>query len=224
MTTLAGKSTSRVELHVPRYGSPWASGKLVVGAVPLGKVSLVVADLTFALTIPEGRAGFDEPDHWHWTAIGGAGWDTPLPKALAWQTDAPAGVRLMTVLGALAKACGETIKPPADVSLGAAWSRPASTRARPLTGRDVLASLIRAGVLPPYWVDATGLTRFDARPGGTVTTDAQASPGNAARGVRRLQLGTSVAGFLPGRTYQGIEIGRLVVHETGSALAVEIWP
>ncbi len=224
MSTLRTQRVSRSLLSVPYHGSARADVLLEGGAVPaIGPAMLTLADLAMTGTII--RADFDAPDLPRAVWVNGAAWELALPRR---SYQSAAGVRLSTVLRDLL----------ADVATAAALAGyPAETFAatppdRPLekwylrrggvTGRDVLIGLLRAGYAPPWWIDASGATRFDARPSGAATARADVMRRNAEVGVRAFGL-DSPASFLPGTSLEGVPTRRLIVREAASALTAEAW-
>lgn len=221
MSNLDGAAVTRVSLTLP-YGGTWSADVTIEAgkAGPSGKCSLTVGDLTLAGSVIRGGVS-DGTSTWRGWIEGGAGWAADL-RARSYQSDAPGGVRLATVLLDLATECGETLALPADVPIGAAYVRPGSTPLRPYTGRDALTALVARGLLARWWVDVDGTTRTTARAGGSAVATAVLSR-DLSRGSRKLGAVASVKALLPGVSVDGGAIRRLYVTETAGALTAEAW-
>ncbi len=215
MSNLSGLLVSRVELHVPKFGS-WRADVTIAGGVeaPTGDVLLTVGDLELHGTVQ--RSGLDGPGKPRATVIGGAGWEDVLAAPMSYQSDA--GVRLSTILRDLSTRAGEPIEQPTDRTIAERFAAPAGTR-----HRDVLAALQRGGYVPAWRVDPDGVTRFGARAGATVTARADEMRRDAALGIVTLGI-DSPASFLPGGVLQdGSVIERIVVRETAGKLEADAW-
>jgi hypothetical protein len=150
---------------------------------------------------------------------GGYGWRTPLP-APGGIFQSSSGVRLTTVLAALAGAAGETYAAPAEVKIGPSYGWDAGTR-----GRVVLADLVSRGAIPLWRHDPiTGSTLFSPWPT-RPPADSHGVVGDRALawGVRHVKVAGSVAAWLPGATVQGVKIARLVIRERDSETSLEAW-
>ncbi len=224
MSDLAGQRLKKVELHRPRWGAAWARVSTELGAVPGGPATLTVGDLALKGTVIGDRSGEDAPSSWSGIWVNGAAWDTVLPARPAYQSDA--GVRLKTVLKDLAADCGgPAIVQPTDAALGAFWARPRRNGDRSLrTGRDELAALVRGGYVPaPWWADDLDVTRFGGRTTGEIAAASRVTARDPVQGMRFLGV-DSVAAFVPGGTFEGARIGRVVIREAdGDGFTVETW-
>ncbi len=221
MSNLGKERIQRVELQYARTGTAWARVSTVANAVPAGPALLTVGDLVLAGTVLPGRGGEDSPSSWTGIWVNGAGWDTVLPQRAPYQNDS--GVRLKSVLTDLATDCGVSVTLPTDAPMGTHWSRATHAgNGTPRTGRDELAILVRRGYLPTWYVDAAGITRFTLRTSGAVTAAARVLDRTLTRG-RRLIGTESVAAFVPGGTFEGVIIDRVIVREDGGKLTVETW-
>jgi hypothetical protein len=213
-----------VELHWPRWGTAWARVSTQVDPVAAGPAVLTIGDLVLAGTVLADREGESAPAAWSGLWVNGAGWDTVLPVRDAYQSDD--GVRLKTVLTDLAKDCGAlVIVQPTDASLGAYWTRPKlNADRRPRTGRDELNDLTARRYVPAsWWVDFENVTRWGGRTSGAVGVAARVMGRDLARGVRHLGV-DSPASFVPGGTFEGARIGRVVIREQDDAgFTVETW-
>lgn len=214
MSSLGAQPISSVTLHMPRYGSWRAEVICTQGDLPSGRVTLTVADLKLHGTVD--AAAFDAPGKPRIVVVGGLGWSLPLGAPLSFASDA--GVRLRSILRALASRSGEPIEEPADATLDKHWM----SRGGDIRIRDVLSALRTSGALSPWRVDADGVTRFGARVGSQATARATEMRHN---GVSSRLLGVdSVASFRPGDLLQdGMIIARTVVRETSGSLTAEVW-
>jgi hypothetical protein len=220
MSTLGASTVSRSRLTIPFYGTAFADVVPETGGPPAvgAKLTLTLAGLAAAMTVT--RSGTDSPDSPHVTLVSGAGWDKPL-RARSYQADG--GVKLSTILRDLATDTGEQFAAlPPDRVVGTAYFRPANSIAAPSTGRMALSALWRRGLVPPWWVDGPGLTRFDARPSGAATGRADVMRRDASVGLRVVGV-DAPAGFLPGTSIEGVITRRLVVREAAHGLTLEAW-
>jgi len=223
VSTLGKERVRRAELHYPRHGKAWARIETVQNAVPAGPAVLTLGNLALVGTVLADRSGDNAPSSWVGIWESGAGWDTPLPSTRPpYQIDA--GVRLKSILTDLAIDCGNLpIALPVDAVIGAHWCRSlrgADRRAR--TGRDELNLLVRRGYVPAWWVDPLGVTRFTVRTSGPVTATARVLSRDRTVGRRVLGVESPVA-FVPGGTFEGAIIDRVVVREEDGELTLETW-
>lgn len=222
MSSLDDTRIHTLTASFPRWGSWRAQAVLEHGPAPAegARVDIDLAGLACVGTVE--ATGLDRPDRPHVTVRGGLGWETalPTPPRLSWFSDG--GVPLRTVLSALAAGAGEPVELPGDRILSNHYTTAAGRPGEPARYRHALAALVREGAILGWWVGPDGVTRFTARPGGDVA--ARATPMPARRDVRLRVFGVdSPATFLPGRSVDGIEIGRLVVVQTPNSLTVECW-
>ncbi len=219
MATANGRRITNLQLQIPPAGGWTLTARLQDGA-PLapGPLVLIVGDLTLHGTTPAGRGGLDSPAQPSVVAYGGAGWRLPLP-APGGAFASPGGVRLSTVLDALAAGAGEAYDAPAEGKLGPAYGWDEGTR-----GSVVLAELVRRRAVPSWRVAANGRTRFDPWPS-LPAADAHGTveDRDLARGVRHVALSGSVAAWLPGATVQGVRIARVTISERDSETKVSAW-
>jgi hypothetical protein len=224
MSLVGSQRLAAVELHWPYYGGAWARVSTEVGAVPAGPARLTIGDLVLPGAILPDRAGINAPSAWSGIWAMGSGWDTVLPPRASYQSDD--GVRLKTVLSDLARECGNLpIALPADIAVGTYWSRPLTGGdRRPWTGKHELAALARGRHVPtPYWIDSLGVTKFGARPTGTIRAAARVTKRDLTRGMRLLGVDSPLA-FAPGLSFEGEVIYRMVVREKGGgSVTVETW-
>lgn len=222
MSTLGGVSTNRVELTIPPAGDWRADVVLESGTLPTvgAPTTLVIGDLTM-LGVVEAAA-FDAPDRPHVVVTGAPGWDALVVAPISFQSDA--GVRLSTVLAALSAAAGQPYSPPpVDVVVGNYFELIASRPSEPVRYRDALSSLARAGVLAAWRVDPDGVTRFGARPGLDATVRATVLRQSASAALTVVGVDAPAA-FLPGNTFGGVPISKLVLtDEGGGKLEAQIW-
>ena len=223
MTTLGKERLSRVELVWQRYGTSWARCSTELGAVPAGPASLTIGDLTLQGVVVAGRIGETAPSSWSGIWVNGAAWDTVLKVRPTYQNDD--GVRLKTVLKDLALDCGGApLVQPADLSVGPFWTRPKFNADKSRrTGRDELNAIVSARAMAPWWVDVAGITRSSARTLGEVAAISRVTARDLTIGMRRASV-DSPAAFVPGSTFEGARIGRVIVRESdGQGFTVETW-
>lgn len=222
MSTIGGQRISTHSLTFPEWGQWRLDAVLEGGALPSGVVSCTIVDLDLTGTVES--AGYDAPDRPHVVVVGGLGWDAEIPTPpnprLSFQSDA--GVRLSSVLAALARGAGETVEQPDDVTIGLHYACVSSHSGGPVRYRDALEELVTAGNVEGWRVDPDGTTHFAAREGVEVTARhtelrRRADVGLVVYGV------DDVTAFLPGNLIDGVPIARLVVRETPSDLTIEAW-
>lgn len=190
------------------------------GALPSGAATVDLPGLALAGRVL--RAGFDLPQRPVVVVIGGLGWNAPIAGGPILSYSSDVGVRLSAVLRDLAAAAGEPIVQPADQTLGLHYALLAATSGAPRRYREALTDLLRAGVVPGWYVDPAGVTRFAARDASPVTARATPQPARADVGLRVFGI-DEPAEFLPGREIDGVAIERSVIHETPDNLTVECW-
>jgi len=214
MITLAGRSIRSLSLSMPYTGVASADIELVDPvALPLGRASLVVGDLTLQGTITDGgRVGGE--GRYSWLA-GAGGWR----KDIAPRGEGASQVRISTVLKAVAEAAGETIViGVADVPIGIPGSGGYARFAGP--AYDVF-NLLKI----PWYVDASGLTQIAARPAGVAPTTGTLAEVRQEDNIFVVEPpDLKIAGYLPGRTYLGKQIALLQIdaHE-GSPLRLTLY-
>jgi hypothetical protein len=194
----------------------------------VGPAVLTVGDLILQGTVVDGRAGEEAPSAWSGIWVTGAAWDTVLKVRPTYQNDE--GVRLKTVLKDLGTDCGITMPQtllagaPPDLSVGPFWTRPKFNADKSRrTGRNELNALVSARAMPPWWIDALGNTRFATRTTGEVAAVSRVTGRDITIGMRRASV-DSPASFVPGGTFDGARIGRVVVRESdGKGFTVETW-
>lgn len=228
MSTLGGERVLEVHLlQVPHDGGWYLDVSLDSTTLPdVGASTMfTVGDLSLVGTVTS--AAFD--DHAGAGARprvmveGGAGWSKKLARQGGYAS--AGGTRLSTVLRDLADLAKEPYDAPAvDAVLPAGYGWPASTPAEPITGRHVLADLVKRGAIPTWRVAPTGRTRFDAwSASGAADDSGRVTDRNLARGRRTVGLDTRVTAFLPGGTLEGVTISRLRLTETGSQLTALVY-
>jgi hypothetical protein len=218
VSTLAGLPLEHVEIAMSTYGSWRADAVMTSGEAPTGPAVLIVGDLELHGTVFAG--GLDGPGQPHAVVVGGPGWANELARPLSYRSDA--GVRLATVLRDLSIAAAEPIEQPADGPIGPHFAVPASSSRGRVRLSDVLGTLHRRGYVALWRVDPDGTTRFGARAPSEATGRAVEVERNAAVGMRRLGV-DNPASFLPGATFEGEPIRRLVVRERNDAREALIW-
>lgn len=221
MSFLASQRIQKVALHVPP-GSAWADVETESGAVAPGPATLMVGNVALIGTVLPGQSGENGPSSWAGRWINGAAWLTVLPPRPPYQNDG--GVRLSTVLDALAKDCGAVIvKPSSDPFIGPFWTRAlVNADGSRRTGRDELAALVRGRFVEPWWVDPLNVTHFGTRPGIPIVAAHRILSRDLAHGLRTIGTESPLA-FMPGNIVEGQTIARSIIREVQSNLIVETW-
>lgn len=218
MAYLGPRRLMSLELDVPPSGGWMLRGHLDTGDPPApGAATVSIGDLVMPGQILPNRGGTDSPDHPAVVVAGGYGWRTVLPMG---SHGSPNGVRLSTVLAALAGLCGEAFTTPPEVKLPASYGWTAGTR-----GRQVLADLVSRGALPWWRVDpATGGTVFAPWPArGAADAFGVIEDRDLASGARMVALSASIAAWLPGGTVQGAPIARVQFREHDGETRCTTW-
>jgi hypothetical protein len=218
MAFLGMRSLMDLELDIPPGGEWMLRGHLESGAPPVaGPVTVTVGDLVLVGRVLADRGGLDAPDFPAVVVAGGYGWRTVLPMGAF---ESPGGVRLSTVLGALADLCGETYRVPPELKLPSSYGWTAGTR-----GRQVLAELVSRGALPWWRVDlASARTVFAPWPTlGAADAHGVIEDRDLAEGARYVALSGSVAAWLPGATVQGATIARVQFRERDGETRATVW-
>jgi len=235
VSALGSFRISRLQLSIGLTGSWRAEVWCDEGIVPVGPSVLAVGDLTFKGTTI--RAGNDAPDAPHVVHVGAPGWDREVAKsttsidgvtvtsttaAISYHLDGD--VRLSTVLRDLARRAGESIELPAtDVPIGKHWVALASREGEKLYLRDALAALSKGRYVKPWRADPDGVTRFGERTGGTVdVAKVNVIKRDSATGLAIIGADT-FASVLPGASFDGATITRLVITERPGNLQAEVW-
>jgi len=218
MSTLGGVQLLKYELRLPKYGSWRLDAVSTEGDLLSGMVECVIVGLT--LTGKVKRSDFDVPDRPHTVVWGGLGWHSKITSPIAMQSDS--GVKLSSVLIALARGANETIEQPADATIGSHYECLASRPGEPVTFADALNDLARSGYCKPWRVDPDGVTRFGERSAVAVTSRATVMRVNAGVGVTTYGI-DDPAQFLPGNTIDGIAIERAEVKELRGKLTARVF-
>lgn len=198
-TTLNNLPCAEVELHVPRYGAPWARAELTGDATFTDgqRVTLAVAGLTVSATVVDvgSRGGVTTVE-----MVGGAGgWFREVSASKGYRNDA--GVSGANVAKDLASLVGETLANPEALAraMGAHFVRGMGQAAGALL--SALGSLPEGSARIPWRVDLDGVTRLGERP---------QRPSPTADIIDRDALGAWVAfaeedaaPLLPGTTIEG---------------------
>jgi hypothetical protein len=206
------------KLHIPSAGAWRADLLLDHGDPPTGAATVTIGDLVLVGTVL--RSGLDAADRPHCTVIGGRGWFASVSAPRAFQSTA--GVRLGTVLAALASGAGQTIVQPADRTIGEYYELQASRPGEPVTYADALNDLARTGACPPWRVDPDGVTRFGPRQAQAVTGRATLLRSDRGTGFATYGL-DAPATWLPGHTVDGVAIDRIDICENAGKLEADVW-
>lgn len=224
MSALDDRRTILTTATFPEYGQWYVNTTLESGDAPTvgDLVTLTIADITAIGTV--ATSGLDEPELPHVSVVGGIGWSAEVSRTALLTFQSAGGVRLSTVLNALAKFAGETIELPSDVTIGSHYACDASRAGQPALYRDALTDLVREGWIAGWHVGIDGVTRFVPRTETDLSPLVRATPfpGKAHVGLR--VFGVDEPGqFMPGVSVEGVRVGRLVVCERPDDLRVECW-
>ena len=161
--SVAGLQIVGGELLIPLIGA-WTADLHLAGAgeIPSGPVSVVIGNLTLSGSV------------YRWATYGGQTRARLVGGAGGWRTSiaaqgygSNAGIQLSLILGDAAAACGETIDVPASVSVGNGYARMAFASS---VAGDVLWQALSQGLIPGWYVDATGTTQATSWPATTIAT------------------------------------------------------
>jgi hypothetical protein len=231
MALLGSRRVTDLELTLPPAGGWLGTLHLDSGEPPSpGPTVLTIGDLALTCAILPGRGGADSPAHPAVVVAGGAGWRTPLPAPGA-SLVSPTGVRLSTILAALAGVSHELYDAPPEVIVSPAvggtpgtYGWDASTPRRPVRCRAILADLVERGALPTWRVQPNGRTSFAPWPAlGPADRFGVVEGRGLAFGGRTVALATTVSPWLPGATVQGVTIARVTYREQGGELRATVW-
>lgn len=218
MSTLGTQHITKLAVLIPGSGGWHTEVELEGGAVPSGAVVLTIGNLVLNGDVL--RAKEDNPGKPRAVVVGGIGWQNLITSPLSFQSDA--GIRLSTVLDALATGAGQKIEQPAEQTIGTYYECVASRPGEPVRWADALADLAQAGYVAPWRVDPDGVTRFGARPATAVT--ARATELRSDSSVGRTTYGVDApAEFLPGHTVGGVPIARTEIREVAGKLEVDVY-
>lgn len=204
--TLNGQRVLRARANVPAWGVPWFAVETGGDAAISGAATLVLDDVTFKGTVITG--GTNETRARHIIAGGGGGWGKTVRRE-AYANDL--GVKYSTILGDVARECGETM---GTIPTGTAG--PAFVRAEGPASR-VLDELFPKG----WYVDENGVTQIGRRSATTYTGTAARTRVDAALGTIELAP-TGIAALVPGAIVDGVEAVD-VEHVLDGTLRTTIW-
>lgn len=204
-------------LYFPHAGGWRADVELDGGELPSGAATLTTGSLSLVGTVE--RADFDKAGKPHAIVVGGIGWQGLVGKPLSFQSDV--GVKLSTVLDAIASGAGQKIERPSDATIGNYYELVATRDGEPVRWADALGQLVRNGYVAPWRLDPDGVTRFGARTPKEVTARAtlihrDASTGTVTYGV------DDPSEFLPGNTIEGVTIYDITIRETSKHLEIDV--
>jgi hypothetical protein len=224
MTTLGKSVALSCSLAFPPAGDWQGDVTLDGGDVPaVGAAVLTFGDLAIQCSVI--RSGEDYAGKPHAVLCGAPGWQTYVSRPLSFQVDS--GVRLGTVLDALASGAGQRIEKPADSSVGEYYEVVSSRGGEPVTYADALNALVRDGHIVTWRVDPDGVTRFVARVAAAVQGRA-----DLVKSDPMLKMGTwgldKPATWLPGNTVTpeggaAVTIRRIEFRETGRKLEADVY-
>ena len=220
MSTLGKSRLFSVSSYLPEQGDWRAEMILEQGDLPaFGATTLTISDLSLATYVT--RTGFDGPDRPSVVVMGAPGWQKNVTRPISFQSDS--GVRLSTVLDAIATGAGHRIEKPTDTTIGSYYEIVASRAGEPVRWCDALNDLVKGGFVSTWRVDPDGITRFVPRVSQAVSSRATVI-GNRDQVTGRTTYGIDSAfQFLPGNTVEGNTIGRAVIREISNRLEVDIY-
>lgn len=184
--SLNGEQIVSGRFTIPYFGVWTGQVELATSAPAVTLASVVVGNLS--LTCKSKRTAAYGGTRSYLLAGGNGGWSTLVGDQ--YYND-PSGVRLSTILGDVASACGERVAVAQDRVLGPAWTRMAAK------GQETLRALLGAA----WYVDPTGTTQCQDRTAkGAITTPFTVENYNAAQG--RVTIATEdLASWMPGRKF-----------------------
>jgi hypothetical protein len=189
-------------LLIPAVGAWTADLHLAGGTAVTGVATVVIGNLTLSGTI--FRSSVYGGQTRARIVAGAGGWRTSIPSQ---GYGSSAGVRLSTVLQDAAAACGETVAIPADTILGTAFVRTAFASG---VASDVLWQLVSQGVLPGWYVDATGTTQPTTWPSSTITSTFTVTDQKPDEGVAVVAT-EDYASWMPGAQFTAPQISGTLV-------------
>lgn len=204
--TLNGQRVLKCRVNVSAYGVPWFAVETGGDAAISGATTLVLDDVTFKGTVITG--GTNETRARHIIAGGAGGWGKTVP-AKPYANDA--GVKYSTILGDVARECGETMG-----TIPSGTAGPAFVRAEGPASR-VLDEFFPKG----WYVDENGVTQIGKRATATYTGAAARTRVDAALGTIELAP-TGIATLRPGAVVDGVEAVD-VEHVLDGTLRTTIW-
>lgn len=157
--SVAGAPIVEGSLLVPSVGVWTADVYLASSNAIAGQVTVQIGNLSLVGTVYRCQVYGGQARA---RLVGGAGgWRSEVqPQGYG----SPSGVRLSTVLGDLARACGETVNVASDTSIGYGFARCNQVAS------DVLWQMVAQGIVPAWRVDVTGITQLTAWPATTIQT------------------------------------------------------
>jgi len=153
-----GQAIVSGQLLIPLVGM-WTADLVLAGSGTLsGACTVTIGNLTLQGTVyrsdqygGQTRARL---------VAGGGGWRGLLTS----QGYGGGSVKLSTVLSDAASLAGEKVNVPNDTNVGTAWVRPAAEAS------DILWQCVAQGLIPAWYVDATGTTQAASWPASTIST------------------------------------------------------
>lgn len=208
--TLNGHRVTSAKVTIPAWGCWYAEVQVDGEHVIAGRVTLKVADLTLSGSVLSGGTAKGRSSYR--IVAGAGGWGLTIPKK-SYANDAT--VKLSTVLGDAAQACGETMAAIASTErTGPAYVREEGPASR------ALQQLARNA----WYVDEAGTTRLGARAAGAlVGSVTRVEPIDKARGMVVL-ASDKIATILPGVVVDGFAAVD-VLHEISAdgGLRSTVW-
>jgi hypothetical protein len=217
LSTLGSVHVLESTITIPEWGAWQVDCSLEGGTPPTGDLVLKTGSAVFkGRTL---RSGFDGPDRPRVVIVGALGWQGSITAPLSFQSDA--GVRLSTVLSAIARGAGQEIVQPTDVTIGNYYELVASRPGEIVRWADALDDLVRSGYVQPWRVDPDGVTLFGSRTPKEVAARATVLKQNAGVGITKYGIDDPID-FLPGNTIGGVKIARVVLREKSSKFEADV--
>jgi hypothetical protein len=187
--SVAGHQVVSGSIMIPLVGAWTADVSLATDAVVAGPVAVVLGNLTLQGFVYRGDPSAGQTQV---RIVGGSGgWrKTVQPQGYG----SGSGVKLATILGDVARDCGERVAVSGSATVGTAWAR--------LEGNasDVLWQLVALGAIPSWHVDPAGVTQVQAWPARTVGTPFTVIDQQSGSGLVTIAT-EDYAGWLPGCSF-----------------------
>jgi hypothetical protein len=188
-STLGGVPCTRMRGQSPAWGRFWADVELAEAETLTGAQSLVVADMTQAVTVVSG--GVVDGVARYRCVAGAGGWGKALPKRPPYNNDA--GIRASTIIRDAAADCGEKVGTLPTTIFGPHYARIAG---------EAASSVLNFAAPNAWYIDLAGVTQFGARPSVTYTGAGTRTRTDLAVGVVELAV-DEIENLVPGVSVDG---------------------
>jgi len=218
MGTVGNALVKSICLTIPEWGGWSATATFEGDPLPKGPTVVTVGTLKLNGTVVRSSSEF--PGQSGAMIRGGVGWLSSVTNPISFQSDA--GVRLSTVLSAIATAAGQSIEQPSDTTIGNYYEAIASRGARIVRYADLLTELQRSGCVERWRVDPDWVTRFGSRTSVEITDRATLERNDPLIGS--ITYGADdCRQFLPGNTINGVRIASSVIQDSFESLTITIY-